>query len=58
MYIKINNIKGKKTIDLSYSICSAEVKVVRMLSDNVQYEIVKPRTIIDPVSDNKKTDPI
>ena len=53
MYITINDIIGKKTIDLSYPIqgkdrpCrprwqgpamrSAEIAVVSMLSDNVQY---------------------
>ena len=49
MYITINDIKGEKTIDLSYSIqnfgstarrgeASKEITVVRMLSDNVQYQ--------------------
>ena len=46
MYITINNVIGKKTIDLSYPIQgkesleeprSMEVAVVIMLSDNVQY---------------------
>ena len=45
MYITINDIIGKKTIDLSYPIqgkealgpCSMEIAVVSMLSDNVQY---------------------
>ena len=47
MYITINNIKGEKRIDLSYSIknfdsttgwgeASKEIAVIRMLSDNVQ----------------------
>ena len=41
MYITINNIIGKKTIDLSYQIwnldSSKKVAVVSMLSNNVQY---------------------
>ena len=48
MYITINNIKGEKRIDLSYSIQNfgssierlgahmAEIAVIRMLSDNVK----------------------
>ena len=42
MYITINDVIGEKTIDLSYSIqnfdSSKEVAVIRMLSDNVQYQ--------------------
>ena len=54
----INDIIGEKTIDLSYPICSGkEVAVIRMLSDNIQYEIIKPRTIMDPISDTKKLIP-
>ena len=38
MYIMINNIKGEKRIDLSYSIqnfdSDKEIAVIRMLSDN------------------------
>ena len=45
MYITINDIKGEKKIDLSYSIqnfdLSKEITVIRMLSDNVKYEILK-----------------
>ena len=45
MYITINDIKGEKTIDLSYPIqnfdSSKEVAVVRMLSDNIQYKMTK-----------------
>ena len=41
----INNIKGEKRIDLSYSIknfdLDKEIAVIRMLSDNVQYQILK-----------------
>ena len=58
MYITINNIKGEKRIDLSYSIHSdKEIAVIRMLSDNVQYEILKLRAVMDPISDMKKTIP-
>ena len=58
MYITINNIKGEKRIDLSYSIqnfhSGKEIAVIRMLSDNVQYEILKLRAVMDPISDTKK----
>ena len=69
MYITINNIKGEKRIDLSYSIqnfdssmerlgiCMAEIAVVRMLSDNVKYEILKLHAVMDPISDTKKMIP-
>ena len=61
MYITINNIKGKKRIDLSYSIqnfdSDKEIAVIRMLSDNVKYEILKLSSVIDPISDTKKTIP-
>ena len=58
MYITINNIKGEKTIDLSYSIHSGkEIVVIRMLSDNVKYEILKLRSVMDPISDTKKMIP-
>ena len=58
MYIMINDIKGEKRIDLSYSIDSdKEVAVIRMLSDNVQYEILKLREVMDPISNTKKTIP-
>ena len=55
MYITINDITGEKTIGLSYPIHSnKEVAVITMLSDNIQYEVVKPRTIIDNISGDKK----
>ena len=58
MYITINNIKGEKRIDLSYSIHSdKEIAVIRMLSDNVQYQILKLHAVMDPISDAKKTIP-
>ena len=61
MYITINNIKGEKRIDLSYSIqnfdSGKEIAVIRMLSDNVKYEILKLRSVMDPISNAKKTIP-
>ena len=69
MYITINDIKGEKSTDLSYSIQSfdssmerlgthtVEIAVIRMLSDNVKYEILKLRAVMDPISDTKKMIP-
>ena len=61
MYITINNIKGEKRIDLSYSIqnfdSDKEIAVIRMLSDNVKYEILKLHAVMDPISDAKNTIP-
>ena len=61
MYITINNIKGEKRIGLSYSIknfdSGKEVAVIRMLSDNVQYQILKLHAVMDPISNAKKTIP-
>ena len=61
MYITINNIKGEKRIDLSYSFqnfdSDKEIAVIRMLSDNVKYEILKLRSVMDPFSDAKKIIP-
>ena len=58
MYITINNMKGEKRIDLSYSIqnfdSGKEITVIRMLSDNVKYEILKLHAVMDPISDTKK----
>ena len=58
MYITINNIKGESRIDLSYSIqnfdSDKEITVIRMLSDNVKYEILKLRSVMDTISDTKK----
>ena len=58
MYITINNIKGEKRIDLSYSIqnfdSGKEITVIRILSDNVKYEILKLRSVMDPISDSKR----
>ena len=61
MYITINYIKGEKRIDLSYSIqnfdSGKEIAVIRMLSDNVQYQLLKLRSVMDPISDTKKMIP-
>ena len=61
MYITITNVKGEKRIDLSYSIqnfdSGKEITVIRMLSDNVKYEILKLRAVMDHISDAKKTIP-
>ena len=61
MYIMINNIKGEKRIDLSYSIqnfdSDKEIAVIRMLSDNVQYQMLKLRAVMDPISNTKKLIP-
>ena len=61
MYITVNNIKGESRIDLSYSIqnfdSGKEIAVIRMLSDNVKYEILKLRSVMDPISDTKKMIP-
>ena len=58
MYITINNIKGEKRIDLSYSIqnfdSGKEIAVIRMLTDNVQYEILKLRAVMYPISNTKR----
>ena len=58
MYITINNMKGEKRIDLSYSIqnfdSDKEITVIRMLSDSVKYEILKLHSVMDPISDTKR----
>ena len=68
MYITINDIKGEKRIDLSYSIQyfdsskeylgarSAETTVIRMLSDNVKCKILELRAVMNPISNTKKDD--
>ena len=57
----INNIECEKRIDLSYSIqnfdSGKEIAVIRMLSDNVKYGILKLRSVMDPISDTKKMIP-
>ena len=61
MYITINNRKGEKRIDLSYSIqnfdLDKEITVIRMLSNNVKYKILKLRAVMDPISNAKKMIP-
>ena len=61
MYITINNIKNEKRIDLSYSIqnfdSSKEITVIRMLSDNVKYKMLKLHAVMDPTSNTKKMIP-
>ena len=55
MHITIYNKKGEKRIDLSYSIHSdKEIAVIRMLSDNIQYKVLKLRSVMDPISDMKR----
>ena len=56
MYITINDIKGEKRIDLSYSIHSnKDIAVIIMLSDNIQYKVLKLCSAMD--SDSKKLIP-
>ena len=56
MYITINDIKGEKRIDLSYSIDSdKEIAVIIMLSDNIKYKVLKLCSVMD--SDSKKLIP-
>ena len=46
MYITINDIIGKKRIDLSYPIRGAEFAVVIIISNNVQYWLKGPMKIL------------
>ena len=56
MYITINDIRGEKRIDLSYSIDSdKEITVIIMLSDNIHYKVLKLHSVMD--SDSKKMIP-
>ena len=61
MYNTTNNVKGEKRIDLPYSIqnfdSGKEIAVIRMLSDNVKYKILKLLLVMDPISDTKKMIP-
>ena len=58
MYITVNDVKGEKRIDLSCPIHSdKEITVVSMLNDNVQYQLLKLRLVMDPISDTKKMIP-
>ena len=58
MYLMIKDVIVEKPIDLSDPIRSGtdgeEIAVVNMFSDNVQYEAVKPRKIIDNILGDKK----
>ena len=55
MYITINDIIGEKTIDLSYPIRSGkEIAVIKVLSDNVQYKVIKSH-IVDYISPENET---
>ena len=48
MYIMIDDIKGEKRIGLSYPFhLNKEITVIIMLSDNIQYEILKLRSVMD-----------
>ena len=57
----INDIKGEKRIDLSYSIqnfsSGKEIAVVSLFSDNVQYQILKLHAVMDPISNTKRMIP-
>ena len=57
----INNIKGEKRIDLSYSIqnfhSDKEIAVIRMLRDNVKDEILKLCAVMEPILNMKKLIP-
>ena len=58
MYIKINDVTGEKRIDLSYPIHPIkEIAVIIMLSDNIQYNILKLHSVMDPISDTKNMIP-
>ena len=58
MYITINDVIGEKTIDLYYPIHSGKkVAVIRMLSNNVKYQILTLPSVMDPISDTKKMIP-
>ena len=58
MYITINDIKGEKRIDLSYSIhlnIIKKIAVIIMLSNNIQYNVKKLHSVMD--SDSEKLIP-
>ena len=47
MYITINDIKGKKRIDLSYpNYSKKEIAVIRMHSNNAQYWLQRPTEVL------------
>ena len=50
MYITINDVKGEKRINLYYPIRSGrEIAVVSMHNNNVEYQILKLRAVMDPI---------
>ena len=54
MYIMINDIEGSKRTDLSYPIHPRkEIAVISLFSDNIQYQLIKPPTIVDNISGDK-----
>ena len=60
MYIKINDVKSEKRVDLSYPIKNSdftEIAVVSLFSDNVQYQVLKLCSVMDLISDTKKMIP-
>ena len=55
MYSTVIDIIGEKTINLSYPIHSnKEIAVVSRFSDNIQYNVLKPHTIINDISPDKR----
>ena len=63
MYITINDVIGEKTINQYYPIHfgkevrrapQVEFAVIRMLINNLQYQILKLRAVMDPISDTKR----
>ena len=55
MYITINDVIGGKTIDLYYPIRSGkEIAVIKVLSDNVQYKLIKSH-IVDYILPENET---
>ena len=51
MYITITDVIGEKRIDVSYPVHPRkEIAVFIMLSDNIQYEVVKPHPVTDDIS--------
>ena len=57
----IGDVESEKRIDLSYSIkkfdSGKEIAVIRMLSNNVKYEILKLRSVMAHISETKKLIP-
>ena len=53
MYITVTGIVGEKRTDLTYLIWGKEVAVIRMLSDNIQYQIKEPLSILLIMNEEK-----